>query len=210
MPDGRFGNGYRGDGNTGPLLCVAGDGAGGPEPCTGLLSVFDIWVPDTKGVCLGTFFFGGPPASDWVSWYGQIARAELSTPAAVVTRNAAPNKAGSLACPPAVLGGVLDLTVLTPGKVAAILFAFDTPVTLPLSGGQVLLCIDAGSGELLTGGGLAALPTGGSVGGCPELAASVPVPKNLTLCGLAFSVQAISFGPPPFALSNACDMTVGG
>jgi len=144
-----------------------------------------------------------------MSWYGQLARAELGTPAAVVMRNAAPNKAGSLACSPAALGGVLDFTVLTPGKSAAILFAFDTPITLPLGGGQVLLCVDAGNGELLSGGGLAALPTGGIVGGCPELAVSVSMPKNLALCGFACTVQAVLFGPPPFALSNACDLTVG-
>ena len=208
MPDGRFGYGYRGDGHTGPMLCWAAGGSGGPEPCTGNWDVFDIWAPDTQGVCLGTYFVHG--FWEWSSWYGQIARADLSTPATLATRNAPPNKAGSLACSPAVLGGTLVFTVLTPGKAAAVLFAFDTQLTLPLSGGQVLLCIDGGSGELLTGGGLAALPTGASVGGCPELAASVSVSKNLTLCGLAFTVQAVLLGPPPFALSNACDLTVGG
>jgi hypothetical protein len=37
-----------------------------------------------------------------------------------------------------------------------------------------------------------------------------PVPKNLVLCGFSFCVQTIMYGPAPFALSNACDMVVGG
>ena len=212
MPDGRFGWGYAGDGDTGPLLVSTGNGAGGPEPCTGNLDAFDIWAPDTFGVCLGTFFFSAPP-NDFSSFYGQIARADLSaSPAMVSTRNGSPNKAGSLACSPAVLGGALSFTVLTPGKAFAVLFAFDTAVNLVLGGGQVLLCLDVGGhGELLSSrGGLLAIPTGGIVGGCKELAAVAPVPPNLSLCGFSFTAQAVMFGPPPFALSNACDLVVGG
>lgn len=210
MPDGRFGYGYAGDGNTGPFLVQTGDGAGGPEPTTGNLDVFDIWVPDTSGVCLGSFFFGGPP-NDFSSWYGQVARADLTSSATVTTRNCPPNKAGSLSCSTAVLGANLSFTVLTPGKAFAILFAFDTPFKIALGGGQVLLCLDfGGNGELLTGGGLPTTPTGNTVGGCPEFATVAPVPKNLTLCGFSICVQTIMFGPAPFALSNACDLVLGG
>lgn len=210
MPDGRFGYGYRStDGNTGPLLCFTGDGAGGLEAATGNQDVFDIWIPDTKGVNLGSFFFGGPP-NNFSSWYGQIARADLSgSPSSVTMRNDpfGCNKPNSLICSTAPLGGTLSVTVCCPpGYLLAFLFAFDTSFPgLKLGGGQVLLCLDlGGSGELL--GGPGATPIGGGL-----FTFSSGVPKNLDLCGFKFCMQAIcAFGVTPFALTSACDFCVGG
>ncbi len=209
MPDGRFGYGYRGDGNTGPLLCLTGDGAGGREPATGNSDVFDVWAPDTKGVNVGSFFFGGPP-NNFSSWYGQVARADLSgSPASVTIRNDpfGCNPLNSLICCPAPLGGTLSATIFCPpGYLLAFVFAFDTAFAgIKLGGGQVLLCLDlGGSGELL--GGPGATPVGGGM-----FTFTGPVPKNLDLCGFKFSMQAIcAFGVTPFALTSACDFCLGG
>ena len=207
MPDGRFGYGYRGDGKTGPILCYDSDGIGGPEPCTGNEEGFEIWAPDTQGVCLGSFFF---QMNGVTSWYGQIARASLSgSPAAVALRNGAPNAPGSLVCTAPRIAGTCTLTAADPaGHTTAIAFAFDTPVDVLLSGGQRLLCLDVGgNGELLTGAGLALTPTGSAT----WTSGALPVPKNLELYGFTLSVQAIfAFGVVPFSLSSACDLTIGG
>jgi hypothetical protein len=212
MPDGQFGYGYRGDGNTGPLLCLTGDGAGGLEPATGNQDVFDIWVPDTKGVNLGSFFFGGPP-QNFSSWYGQVARADLtSSPAATATRNGAGNKPNSIMCSGGQLAGSLHVTVLAnPGYIAAFLFGFCNPFSVTLGGGQTLLCLDlCGLGELLTGGGRAMTPAG-TVGGCPQFTWWTALPKNLDFCGFSFCIQGITaFGTTPFGLTSACDITLGG
>ena len=37
----------------------------------------------------------------------------------------------------------------------------------------------------------------------------LPVPPDAALCGLVLHSQAVQFGAPPFALSNAQDLTVG-
>ena len=209
MPDGQFGYGYRGDGNTGPLLCLTGDGAGGREPSTGNLDVFDIWVPDTKGVNVGSFFFGGPP-NNFTSWYGQIARADLSgSPATIGTRNGGgSNPPNSLACTGGTLGGPLTITATTPtGHLAAFAIAFDSPFTFALGGGQVLLCLDlGGNGELFTGSGLPLPAQGGGV-----FSTTAPIPKNLDFCGFTFCTQGLlAFGVTPFALTSACDIVLGG
>ena len=200
MPDGRFGYGFRGDGNTGPLLCD-------PNPCTGNPpEVIEIWTPDTKGVGI-SWFFHSPP---FVTPYCHIARSDLSgSPAAVALRNGAPNAPGSLSCTAPELAGSFTLTAADPaGHSVAIAFAFDTPISFQLGGGQRLLCLDVGgNGELLTGGGLALTSTGPAT----WTSGALPVPKNLDLCGSTLCVQAIfAFGVVPFALSSACDLTIGG
>ena len=106
---------------------------------------------------------------------------------------------------PVVLGGSLDATVdlTTTGHGSAVLFGLDTPTAgIKLGGGQVLLCLDGGSGELLTGAGKAAAG--------PLAVFSCPVPNDPCLLGFSLSIQAIhAFGVTPFALSNAYDVTVG-
>lgn len=211
MPDGRFGYGYRGDGKTGPLLCLTGDGAGGPEPLTGNEDDFEEWVPDTKGVFIPHFI---SQPMGFLSWYGTIARADLSgTPAQLVLRDGGgTNKPGSLNASGAALGTTMDLSLVGhPGYLQGLLFAFDTPGSFALAGGQVLLCTDGGgSGELLSGAGLLGTPAG-TVGGCPRWQASVPLPKNLDFCGFSLCLQGLTaFGVTPFALSSALDVTLGG
>jgi hypothetical protein len=66
----------------------------------------------------------------------------------------------------------------------------------------VLLCLDlGGAGELLH----VASPLPG-----PLADIDVPVPNLLTICGFAFSTQAIQGGGDfPYALSNAQDLVLG-
>ncbi len=125
--------------------------------------------------------------------------------AAAASRNGGANPA-SYASGTMVLGGTFVGTVdnALAGQATSRLFAFDTPFSLTLSGGQTLLCLDLGSGELLSGGGVA--PTS-SAGGVDTY--SLPVPSVPALCGFALCSQAIQFGSPPFALSNARDLTLG-
>lgn len=218
LPDGKLGFGFSdpsegtvcvGSADTGPIQCLSGDGFGGPDPATGQLDELDAWAPDTKGNYLGVL--GTSP--DLGSFFLRIARADLSaTPAAVAFRNAAPNKPDSLTCSPPVLGGVLDMEMLAPpGYLLGFFFGFDTPFALTLGGGQVLLCLDlGGNGELLAGGSLMGTPAP-PVGGCPAFTASLPMPLDVTLCGFTFCVQGLcAFGVTPFALTSACDLTVGG
>lgn len=121
-------------------------------------------------------------------------------------RNAAPNPASYTTTPP-VLGTTMTGSVNvggTTGHAFAFLFAFDTPVVVVLGGGQVLLCLDFGSGELFSGAGLG--PVAGPVAIFP-----VPIPNNGTLCGMRLCAQAVHLGGGvfPYALSNAQDMQVG-
>ena len=125
--------------------------------------------------------------------------------ATVLFRNAGLNPA-SYTASPAVLGGTFTATVDNnlAGKASSLLFAFDTPTSIALGGGQTLLCLDFGSGELFTGGNL--FPTS-SAGGVDGYALAVP---NLPqLDGAVAYTQALQFGGPPFVLSNAQDLTLG-
>lgn len=120
-------------------------------------------------------------------------------------RNVPPNPASYTTTAP-VLGSVMVGSVNvggTTGHNFAFLFAFDTPVVVPLGGGQVLLCLDFGSGELFSGAGL------GPVAG-PLALFPVAIPNSGSLCGMRLCAQAIHLGGVfPYALSNAQDMQVG-
>jgi len=121
----------------------------------------------------------------------------------VQSRNAGTNPA-SYQCEAAVLGATLTATVelgATTGHDSALLFAFDSPVALTLSGGQTLLALDlGGSGELLF------QPT---VAG-PTAVFSIPIPADPSLAGFTAYSQALQFGGfVPFALSNSQDLVIG-
>ena len=111
----------------------------------------------------------------------------------------------SLSSSTAVLGGTLQATVdlTTTGHDSAFLLAFDTPISgVTLSTGQTLLCIDQGSGELLSGAGLFAAG--------PTATFSIPVPNDPCLYEFEFCLFAVHvFGIDPFSLSNVYDMRIG-
>lgn len=140
-----------------------------------------------------------PPAND--AYAGGYAVCE---PATAVFRNTGGTNPASLAVSPILVGGTISATVdlTTTGHTMAILYAFDTPGSVVLGGGQELLCLDAASGELLTGAGKT-LPG-------PMAVFSCPVPNDPCLSGLFMCMQAMhAFGVVPYALSNAYDVTVG-
>ena len=124
---------------------------------------------------------------------------------AVAFRNAGSNPASYVASAVTV-GSTFTATVDNnlAAQPTSLLFAFDTPTSFTLNGGQVLLCIDQAHGEIFTGQVLA--PTT-STGGVDSY--SLAVPNDPALAGFAFFSQAIQLGNPPFALSNAQDITVG-
>ena len=123
----------------------------------------------------------------------------------VLFRNAGTNPA-SYAADPLVLGSTFTASVDNgaAAQLTSLVFAFGVPFSLPLPGGQTLLCLDDGSGELFSGAGLS---PSSSVGGVDSY--SLPVPANPAFCGLTLHSQAIQFGNPPFALSNAQDLRIG-
>ena len=121
-----------------------------------------------------------------------------------VTRDAGTNPSSYSIDQDPVLGstvtGSVDLGNTT-GHTFAVIFAFDTPFSVTLSGGQTLLALDlGGSGELF------AQPT--VMGDLAQF--SIPIPADVTLAGFEAYSQAIHFGGiVPFALSNAVDFFVG-
>lgn len=122
---------------------------------------------------------------------------------AIAFRNAGTNPV-SYVLDPVQVGGTFHATVdnNVAGQVASVLIAFFDPFSLTLANGQTLLCFDlSGFGEIFTGSGLA--PTS-SAGGVDTYLA--PVPADQTLINIQLFSQAIQFGAPPFALSNAQDM----
>jgi hypothetical protein len=127
---------------------------------------------------------------------------ELAPPASAISRNAGSNPASYSSNAP-ILGSTFTGTVdlASTGHAVAVLFGFDTPVTIVLPAGQVLLCQDqGGNGELLG--------TPASVG--PIATFDIAVPSDTSLCGLSLSTQAVHIGfGVPFALSNARDLVVG-
>ena len=131
--------------------------------------------------------------------------APCTTTAAGATRNGGTNPL-SLTSSTMVLGGTFSATVdnALAGQATSVLFGFDTPFNLTLAGGQTLLCLDFGSGEVLSGAGLT--PSGGGAG---MDTFSLSIPNDTFLCGFEVCVQAIQFGSPPFVLSNARDLTLG-
>ena len=148
----------------------------------------------------------GNPSSNGTTDSGAVYVFEAGFPSAVAFRNAGVNPA-SYAADPIEIG--LPFTALVDNGVAAQLHsrlvAFDAPTSVTLAGGQTLLCLDLGSGELFTGSNLA--PTSSSGGVDSYMLA---VPNDSSLAGLTFSSQALQFGNPPFVLSNAQDFTIGG
>lgn len=89
------------------------------------------------------------------------------------------------------------------GGKTSLLFAFDAPASVMLGGGQTLLALDAGSGELFTGAGL----TPGGIGPLDDYALFVP--NDTALCGLRLHSQALVLGAVPFVLTNAQDLVLG-
>lgn len=197
--------------STGPLLCYAGDPFGPNGNATqdpdsnGQLDVFDEWDTNpTSNICLGTFFFGGTPFNI-SSWYLTFETAD-TTGAALASasfRNGGSNPGNYAVVNPPVLGATFDGTdTQTNGGLGVFIVGFATPLSFSTSFGQLLVNVADPGGELLAGFNGPYIFAGGVA------AISLPVPKNLNLCGLALSTQTFEFGGG-VQLHNAQDLIVG-
>ena len=117
-------------------------------------------------------------------------------------RNAGSNPV-SFSASEARIGETLTFTAspFVTGHDQALVIGFDSPASITLSGGQVLLCLDlGGNGELVN--------TGFQSG--PFASFDLVVPYVNSLVGSVVCTQAIhAFGTPGFALSNAQDLRIG-
>ncbi|MFT7540045.1 MAG: hypothetical protein ACI9K5_001004 [Gammaproteobacteria bacterium] len=189
---------------TGPLLCYAGDGLGGAD-ANGQEDVFDIWndSPSTN-VCLGSFFFGGPPF-DFSSWYLTIDTVDGSATVSASSsfRNGGSNPGGYAVTAEPIIGGVFGATdtVGNPGGLGVLPIGYGGPLDFPSAYGQILVDITDPGGELLAAG-LAFFD------GAGVATIAIAVPNNLNLCGLNVSTQTIQIGGG-ISLHNAQDLVVG-
>jgi len=123
--------------------------------------------------------------------------------ATVTHRNAGANPDSYVAERLPVLGdyyaGIVDLD--TTGHSLALIVGYSTPLTLPFSGGQMILVnLFDPNGELL-----GQIPRPG-----PLATFDIPIPDLLEFVGLPACTQAIHFGGGlPIVLANAQDLVVG-
>ena len=203
LPDGPLGWSYvYKEAATDPTLVLTSGSfcnTGSPDPVTGTYDCLGDWNYPA-GEPGGFFFASVRPAFGQSSLYLKLSEAP-SLLASAVQRNAAPNPNVYTADRP-IVGETWDAQVDTTvsGHNLAVIFGFDTAIQVPLGGGQVLLALDAGSGELL----------GQSTQAGPLASFAIPVPLDASFVGSALSTQAILFGgTTPFALSNALDLVIG-
>ena len=183
---------------TGSLLCYAGDGQWGPD-ANGQYDLFDIYETDVQsGICLGTFFYGGPPF-DFSSWYLELnsVDATSSVQASATTRNTTnPNVYAPLSAP--VIGGTYQATVSSScgGGLVALGVSTGTD-TFPTAVGDLLL--DANS--------LFFVGPFPFVNGIVNISWDVGV--DLSQAGLFFATQTIELGCMDPQLHNAVDLILG-
>jgi len=189
-----------GQSRTGPMLCFAGDGAGGAD-ANGQVNFFDLWYPDLDGTYNGTYSFGVAP-SDFASWYFEVWTLDAvagGITASVVTRNdAGQTNAAVFSCTPPVLGSSFTGSVPLDGHSWAAFGAYRAPLEFPFTHGVLLVDLLHPAGELLGLMPVAADPA----------TFAVPVPLDLTLLGFGFSAQAVRYGGG-ISLTNACDAVIG-
>ncbi len=205
VPDGRIGWGYcsldsdgSGGAMTGPILTDFGTN-------TGWNDAYDQWsgCPANTGTCVGAFFFGGcstgavPPPPTGVPCASFMLGLTEWVPASAASCtfcNAGTNPAILAATPP-VIGGLWTLIIGAPLGIAAVCTGPLAP--FPLAGlVNGLLLVD-----LTLIAPLAVLAP----------SAIIPLPKDIGLEGLTFSVQAARFNfPGNWSLTNRQDCVFGG
>lgn len=194
LPDGAFGFGtVFFSAGTGPLLCYAGNGAGGADG-NGMIDAFDWYSPPaiSGGTLLGSFFFGGAPF-DFSSWYVTLQEEDGSCGTA--TTSVEPLDGGGLnplgyTGSTAVINANYTGTCTTPTGVGSFCFLLynlgaNVPADFTLTLGGLLQEI-----EILPA------PVTGSITTFVAGSASftLAVPKNLSLCGTISQSQCVGFG----------------
>jgi len=194
--------------DTGPLLCYAGDIS---DPVNipdsnGQQDIFDEWdeTPESN-LCLGTFFFGGAP-NNFSSWYLTVETADTSGAAnadSSFRNGTGVNPANYTVSAPPVLGGAFQASdTQTNGGLGVFIVGYAPPLTLNPQFGEVLVNIADPGGEQLAGF------NGPYVFASGTASITIPVPKNLNLCGVGLATQTVEFGGG-VQLHNAQDLTVG-
>ena len=121
-------------------------------------------------------------------------------PASVASRNGGANLNTYTATTPSA-GANVTFSV-NGDYMFGVVFAYNTPASIPLANGQVLLS-DTSAGLMFTTG-LTGLPNGTSM---------ETVPTNLSLCGATAYSQGLlvtpTAGGPPIQLTNSQDLTIG-
>ena len=204
LPDGPFAWSYFSiESATDPTMVLT-DGApcagGAADPVTGTYDCLGDWNYPAGGP--GGFFFASVrPAAGHSSLFLRLNETDAVV-ASATPRSAAANPDVYTADAP-TLGATWNASVDTSvtGHDFALVFGFDSPSTLPLGGGQVLLALDlGGSGEQLAQ----------SIAAGPLASFTATVPTNPALAGAEIYTQAVLLGGVvPFALSNAVDLVVG-
>ena len=183
---------------TGPILCYAGDGLGGPD-ANGQSDLFDIYDGTVQtGLCTGTFFFGGPPM-DFASWYLQIDSVDtaISPEASATKRNTVNPDAYDPTADP-IIGGLYQATVASSAGGNAVLLGVGfSASTQPTVFGDLL--IDT-SGVFLLG------PFAISNG---VANVSQPISKDLSQAGTFLATQSVELGGGVPQLHNAVDLVLG-
>jgi hypothetical protein len=128
------------------------------------------------------------------SWRPELP--DCSLLASTSVRQAGTNLDAYTATPP-VLGGSTTLSVVAPAYATAIVVGYGAPANLPAARGNVVLFDNSAPLYFRV---VMALPTSG---------VSLPIPNLAALCGRTTFTQAILIGGPPYALTNAVDMTIG-
>jgi len=163
---------------------------------------FDANAPPVSGTVSMGFFKAGPVMSEDIP--GVLVPGDAgqgcTVNGSVASRNAGSNLNTYTATAP-TFGGTVNIVVTGSYQFGAV-FAYNTPASIPLGNGQVVLT-DLTSNFMFSSF-LTGLPFG---------TGSVNVPNDLNLCDRTAYTQAILTNPtaggPPFQLTNAQDLTVG-
>lgn len=198
LADGPIGYGYCSNdpGTTGPLITDI------PSCPNGQVDAFDSWsCPAPGGTFNGTFFFGGAPTASFYMVLNEDDGSEIATTAPNNGTGINPILLDDGGVPP-VLGQAWPATVDTGvgghSVSSILLYKGSLPAgTLIIGAGEVI--VDPFSGQDFTG----------TVSGTGINDHSVVVPKDISLIGADYTVQALVYVGAPVQLSNAIDINLG-
>ncbi|MFT5290014.1 MAG: hypothetical protein ACI8QS_000896 [Planctomycetota bacterium] len=201
LPDGQVGYGYctTDPGSTGPLIIDVND-----VNCNGngVFDGFDVYTcPASTGTYVNTLFFGGSPTASFYMVINEDDGSEVATTVENFGNGTNPVVLGDAGLPP-ILGTNYAPTVDTGATGHAISACVYYRGSLPP--GTLII----GAGEVIVD------PTSGNdfsniVVGTGVNDHSVLVPKELSLVGMNYTVQAIMYGGVPPVLGNALDIHLG-
>ncbi len=201
LQDGPIGYGYctTDAGSTGPLIVDIND-----PNCSsnGVFDGFDVYTcPASAGAFVNTLFFGGSPTASFYMVINEDDGSEVATTVENFGNGMNPVVLSDAGLPP-ILGTVYAPTVDTGSTghtISGCLWYIGSlpPGTLVIGAGEVIIDPTSGNdhSNIVVGTGLNDH--------------SVAVPKDLTLIGANYTVQAVLYGGVPPMLSNGLDIHLG-